>query len=200
MANPKTTAPTPDQVDAKRKALEAVSAEVQKLQEQIPILTASVKAATEQLEQANLDEVVAARTAGVEDDVAASSAVKAARAALDLAVEARDAAEQRLELMQRAASRLGKEYGELSGALHLARMEAAKAALGARLGAKRDAVCELLAELVTMRTLNDQTTWPQEIDRALEAVLGCDFPSIIRDGHGRADRIRAGATVEEVCP
>jgi len=140
---------------------------------------------------------VASRTAGLDDDIAAAASVKEAQAALDAACEKRADVEQRLERWTRAEERLTREYGALRGAFTEANRQRAMATLRTRIDERRAGFEGLIRDVAALRFLDGQSTWPQELDRALEIALGAELQTLIRQGQDHATRVRGG---EEVAP
>jgi chromosome segregation ATPase len=187
--------PSREDVEAKRFALETVHAEREDLEKQLPRLTAEVAAARDRLEKAHEDELVASRTAGLDDDVAAAASVKEAQAALDAACEKRADVEQRIERWTRAEERLTREFGALQGAFTEAQRHRAMATLRARLDEGRTAFEGVVRDVAALRFLDGQSTWPQELERAIDFALGTTTQQLIREGQELAARARGGEEI-----
>lgn len=198
---------TPETLKSKQTALELVRAERAKVAKQLPQLSAAVKTASERLEKAKLDVFVAKGTPGFEDDAAAEASVAKARKDLDALCTQRDAADDRLDFLGRAEKQLQGEVEKRQGALHLQHVARARKGLEARIAAKAPVLATLIAEIAALRSLDGRTTWPQELDSALEDALAPEdrharitqpLAAALRAGMAMADRVRAGAAVEEV--
>lgn len=195
------TAATPELLKAKKDALVRVREEQAKLGPSIPGLKAAAGRAREVLDQAKLAGIVAKGTPGFEDDAAAERSAKKAQELLDAACLALDNAEDRVEFLARAEKQLEGEVGKLQGELHLAHLERSKAELRERIEAGATAFAEMVRDIAALRLLDNQSTWPEELSKALEqSTPHKNVQAIVKEGQDRADRIRAGATVAEVSP
>ncbi len=184
----------------KQQAFARVSDERGKLQARIEELKRKLGAARDRLAQAKLARDVARGTAGFEDDVAAEKSVKEARRQLEAAEEAYEAAEERLEDLGRAHQHLQTEIREHEARQEAQRLEQAKQELRDRVEKSAAEFAEFIRLIATLRTLEHRTTWPEELSRVLEeSHKAMSLQQLVRQGQARADRVKAGASVEEAC-
>lgn len=190
-------------------ALEFTRGERPKLVKKVEDLGKAKTIAARALERAQLNVYVAHGTPDRGDDAAAAAAVRIAKDDFESVCAQLDRAEESLAALDRAEKTLVAEIGRMEGAARMAHIERSKVELRKRIDAKAATLAALIAEIAAARTLAGVTSWPQEVHQALEEALRKPedrdpMPNrlvlAIREGQGMADRIRAGATVEEVCP
>lgn len=187
------------ELETTKAKLAEVHGELAELEGQrIPELKRGVAKAGERVQAAKLAEIVARGTPGFEDDIAAERSLTAAVGEQEKAFKELEVAEDRAATLVKAMNHLGKRIASLTENEHQEHMRRSIAE-GEQLVEKgEEAVAEHLRNLVMLRTLRHQTTWPEELSRALEKSTRIkSVKQLIREGQARADRVKAGATIAE---
>lgn len=175
--------------------LEMVRKKLGALSTDAPALERRVAKARTVLEQAKLAMEVAIGTPGFEDDARAAESVRRAQAELDQASEARAAAEERLEVLQRGEKQLALEADQQRTAAQQAHLEASKTLLASRLQQGLPALGAYLRDLAALRALSGSSTWPEEIAHILQVNQAVNVRAFFAEGHAIADKVRAGCPV-----
>lgn len=169
----------------KQAALNRAREERGNLEDDLPELNEAVRVAKFQLNQAQID--------AFEKGPDGAGEVEAAQAALDEAVKARAAAEDRLQVVMRAQEQFGQEVKAALEAHQRGALPCAKEAVKERLAAAAPVVRDAVRDLYILAELNDGRRIDLEfLYQELGDRLGFNTKALSAEGINRARAFKAG--------